>query len=75
LRTAEAVRHRRAIVAQGFSPARVALALAAMPTLITLFYEWTTGHMPSHAIRAAVGVPIGVAVAWLVVAAADNQVN
>jgi hypothetical protein len=74
-RTAEAVRHRRAIVAQGFSPARVALALAAMPTLITLFYEWTTGDMPSHAIRAAVGVPIGVAVAWLVVAAADNQVN
>jgi hypothetical protein len=31
--------------------------------------------MPSHAIRAAAGVPIGVVVAWLVVAAADNQVN
>ena len=55
--------------------ARIALALAVAPTLITLIYEWTTGVMPSHAIRAAAGVPIGAAVAWLVVAAADNQVN
>jgi hypothetical protein len=31
--------------------------------------------MPSHAIRAAAGVPIGAVVAWLVVAAADNRVN
>jgi hypothetical protein len=31
--------------------------------------------MPSHAMRAAAGVPIGLVVAWLVVAAADNQVN
>ncbi len=54
---------------------RVALALAVVPTLLTLVYEWTTGDMPSHAIRAAAGVPIGVVVAWLVVAAADNQVN
>jgi hypothetical protein len=46
-----------------------------VPTLLTLVYEWTTGDMPSHAIRAAAGVPIGVVVAWLVVAAADNQVN
>ena len=63
------------IVAQGVSPARLALALAAVPTLVTLVYEWTTGDMPSHAIRAASGVPLGVVVAWLVVAAADNQVN
>jgi hypothetical protein len=54
---------------------RVALALAVAPTLITLVYEWTSGGMPSHAVRAAAGVPIGVVVAWLVVAAADNQVN
>jgi hypothetical protein len=53
----------------------VALALAVVPTLLTLVYEWSTGDMPSHAIRAAAGVPIGVAVAWLVVAAAHNQVN
>jgi len=68
----------RTVVAQGFSPAkvaRVALALAVVPTLLTLVSEWTTGDMPSHAIRAAAGVPIGVVVAWLVVAAAHNQVN
>ena len=65
-------------MAHGFSPARVArvaLALAVVPILLTLVYEWTTGDMPSHAIRSAVGVPIGVVVAWLVVAVADNQVN
>jgi hypothetical protein len=68
-------RHPPSFVAQGFSPARVALALAAAPTLATLVYEWTTGDMPSNAIRAAAGVPIGLVVAWVVVAAADNQVN
>ena len=44
-------------------------------TLVTLAYEWSTGDMPSHAIRAAAGIPIGLVAAWLVVAAADNQVN
>jgi len=75
-------------VAQGFSPAnsvagafnnvwtaRIVLALAAMPTLVSLVYEWTTGDAPSNAIRTAAGVPIGVAVARLIVAATDNQVN
>jgi hypothetical protein len=55
--------------------APIVLALAAAPTLVTLLYEWTTGDMPAHAIRAASGVPLGLVVAWLVVAAADNQVN
>jgi hypothetical protein len=55
--------------------ARVLLGLAAVPTVVTLLYEWSTGDMPSHAMRAAAGVPIGLVVAWLVVAAADNQVN
>ena len=55
--------------------ARPLLAVAVTPTLVTLAYEWTTGIMPSHAIRAAAGLPIGIIVAWLVVAAADNQVN
>ncbi len=54
---------------------RAILALAVTPTLVTLLYEWTTGDMPSHAIRAAAGVAIGLVVAWLVVAAAENQVN
>lgn len=78
LRTAQAVPHSRSDVAQGFSPAwsaRIVLALAVTPTLLTLASEWTTGDMPSHALRAAAGAVIGLAVAWLVVAAADNQVN
>jgi uncharacterized membrane protein len=54
---------------------RVLLALAVAPTLVTLVYEWTTGVMPAHAIRAAAGVAVGLVVAWLVVAAAENQVN
>jgi hypothetical protein len=54
---------------------RVALALAAAPILASLIYEWTTGEMPSHAIRAAAGVPLGLVVAWVVVAAADMQVR
>ena len=49
---------------------RFALALAVLPSLLTLVYEWTTGVMPAHAIRFAAGVPIGAVVAWLVVAAA-----
>jgi hypothetical protein len=46
--------------------ARVALLAAAAPTLATLAYEWTTGHMPAHGIRAAAGVPLGAVAAWLV---------
>jgi len=55
--------------------ARLVLGLAAVPTAITLVYEWSTGIMPSHAMRAVAGLPLGFAIAWLVVAAAENQVN
>ena len=55
--------------------ARVWLSAAAAPTALTLAYEWSTGDMPSNALRAAAGIPIGLVVACLVVAAADNQVN
>jgi hypothetical protein len=54
---------------------RLLLGMAVTPTLATLAYEWSTGEMPSHSIRAVAGIPIGLVVAWLVVAAADNQVN
>ena len=85
-RTTEVVRHDGLNVsrhdglnaAQGFSlatRARLALALAVTPTALTLIYEWTTGQMPAHAIRALAGVPIGAVAAWLVVTVADNQVN
>jgi len=55
--------------------ARVLLALAALPSLATLVYEWTTGVTPSNALRFAAGIPIGVVVAWLIVSATEDQVN
>ena len=48
------------------APGRRALILAAVPTLATLAYEWTTGHVPSNLIRAMAGVPLGGVVAWIV---------
>jgi len=59
----------------GAITSRATIIIAALPTLLTLVYEWTTGHMPPNGVRFAAGVPIGVAVAWLVRAAAENQVN
>jgi uncharacterized membrane protein len=74
-RTAQAVRHNNPEnVAQGLSPAKT-LLLAAVPTLATLAYEWTTGAPPSNIIRALAGLPLGAAVASVVLAAADDQVN
>jgi len=40
--------------------------ISAAPALATLVYEWTTGVMPSNAVRAASGVPMGAVVSWLV---------
>jgi uncharacterized membrane protein len=42
---------------------------AALPTALTLMWEWITGSAPSNLLRAAAGVPLGVLVSWLVVAA------
>jgi uncharacterized membrane protein len=41
---------------------RVILAVAALPALLTLAYEWTTGDVPSNWVRAASGVVLGVGV-------------
>jgi uncharacterized membrane protein len=45
--------------------ARTIVIAAAMPSLATLVYEWTTGDMPSNWIRFAAGLPLGVAASWL----------
>ena len=55
--------------------ARLILAGAVAPTLLTLVYEWATGRMPANTIRFAAGLSIGVGVAWLLVAASEDQVN
>ena len=54
---------------------RLLLVSAALPSAATLVFEWTTGVAPSNWIRFAAGVPIGAAVAWLVRAATEDQVN
>src|SRR2546427_6668106 len=51
------------------------LLLAALPTAATLIYEWTTAQMPANAIRALAGLPLGAAVAWVVMSAAQPEVN
>jgi hypothetical protein len=74
-RRAPVLRHGRRGAGLGRGTVRVALALAVTPSFLTLMFEWTTGLMPSHAIRAAAGLPLGIVAAWLVVAATDNRVN
>jgi lysozyme family protein len=51
--------------------------VAALPTAATLVYEWTTGITPANWVRAAAGLAIGGAGAWLVARglAASPEVN
>ena len=48
---------------------RYCLALAALPTAVTLVLEWTTGQTPSNVIRAAAGLPLGIAVVIVILSA------
>ena len=59
----------------GVGAARAVIGVAALPTAATLVYEWSSGVTPTNAVRFAAGLPIGVAVAWLIVSAATDQVN
>jgi uncharacterized membrane protein len=53
--------------------AKELLLLGAMPTAVTLFYEWFSGSMPGHWIRAAAGFPLGAIVMLIVLAAATPE--
>jgi uncharacterized membrane protein len=53
---------------------RALLALAALPTAVTVGAEWAGWWFPSSNVRAAAGIPLGVAGA-LVVTAAFSRVN
>jgi hypothetical protein len=66
---------RRKADATGVIAARVMLAAASLPTIVTLAYEWTTAVTPSNIVRACAGLPLGAAVAVIVLMAADNRVN
>ncbi len=48
---------------------RIGLAAASAPAAATLAYEWASGTMPSHAVRAASGALMGAAGAWVVMGA------
>jgi len=49
------------------------LVLAAVPAALTLLFEWTTGRMPGHWIRALSGAPLGAVVAWVVYASIGGE--
>ena len=62
----------RAVIAAMFLMAGAATALAklaALPTVLTLVYEWTTGDRPSNLLRALSGLPLGAIVVLMVIAA------
>jgi len=64
------------LLASGWSTrrARLAVALAALPTLISWSLEYAGLAHPSNALRAVFGLPLGFVVAWLVVGAlADDR--
>jgi uncharacterized membrane protein len=49
------------------------LLLAALPGVLSLAYEWTSGHVPSNSIRAATGVVLGVGVGWLILQGIEDR--
>jgi uncharacterized membrane protein len=49
------------------------MAVAALPTAVTLIGEWFSGRMPSHWIRAAAGFPLGAIVMLIVLAATARE--
>jgi uncharacterized membrane protein len=51
------------------SQARMVLMAATLPTLVTLAWEWTAGPTPSNWVRAATGLVLGGAIAWIVCSA------
>jgi len=48
--------------------AKTLVLVASAPTAITLVYEWASGQMPNHWVRAAAGFPLGVAVMLVIFA-------
>ena len=58
---------------QVWDRAKELLLLGAAPTAVTLIYEWFSGNMPGHWIRAAAGFPLGVIVMLIVLAAATPE--
>src|SRR5206468_12461164 len=49
--------------------ARRRVMIAALPTLATIAFEWTTGTAPSNVVRAVAGVALGGTIAWVIASA------
>jgi uncharacterized membrane protein len=58
--------------ARRYMTARLLLAAAALPMAASIVYEWTTGDVPSNAVRAVTGLVLGGAVAQVILAALDS---
>jgi hypothetical protein len=59
------------------STRRAMLAVCALPTAVTLVYEWSTGSTPSNIARAITAFPLGACIAWLLWrgAAGGREIN
>ena len=64
---------RAATQRQIWNRARALLFVAAVPTAATLMYEWFSGSMPSHWIRAGAGLPLGAIVMLILLAATTPE--
>jgi uncharacterized membrane protein len=49
------------------------VALAAIPTALTLFWEWGGLGTPSNMIRFATALPLGAAIAFVLIATASER--
>ena len=64
---------RRAMPAADLTPAaRRLLTIAALPMAASIVYEWSTGDVPANLARAATGIILGAAVAYVILAAVDS---
>jgi len=63
----------RVLPAADLTPgARRLLTIAALPMAASIVYEWATGDVPSNLARAATGIILGAAVAYVILAAVDS---
>jgi len=51
---------------------RTVLVVAALPTILTLAFEWASGIPASNALRGLAGLPLGAALVWVVLQAEVN---
>jgi uncharacterized membrane protein len=55
--------------------ARLALAAAALPTALTILYEWGSGAPPANGIRSAAGLALGIAGAAVILDLVRDRVD